>query len=118
MSRLSVVLVIALGLIGLVAVIVGVVRIVVTQTRAAAPEAALPAPQPAGQDQAPAAVALAPSAMVARDIVRSVMPALISIVLLIPSSLIVVSRNRPPEHQRWATATISSIVTYWLTGRA
>jgi hypothetical protein len=55
--------------------------------------------------------------MVARDIVRSVMPALISIVLLIPSSVIVVSKNRPAEHQRWATATISSIVTYWLTGR-
>ncbi len=118
MSRLSIVLVVALGVIGLVAIVVGAVRIVIAQTQRAAPDTALPAPQPAGQGQAPAAVALASNSMVARDIVRSVMPALISIVLLIPSSLIVVSRDRPAEHQRWATATISSIVTYWLTGRA
>jgi hypothetical protein len=34
--------------------------------------------------------------------------------MLIPSSVIVISRGRPPEHQRWATAAISSIITYWL----
>lgn len=43
------------------------------------------------------------------------MPAIISVFMLIPSSVVVLSRSRPPDHQRWATATISSIVTYWLT---
>lgn len=43
------------------------------------------------------------------------MPAIISVVLLIPSSVVVLSKNRPPDYQRWATATISGIVTYWLT---
>ena len=115
MSRLSIVLVVALGVIGLVAVVFGVVHIVIAQTRAAAPATAAPAPLPAGQGQAPAAVALTPSPLLIREIVRSVMPAIVSILLLIPSGAIVVSKNRQPEHQRWATATISSIVTYWLT---
>jgi len=114
MSRHSVILVVALGVIGLAVVIIGAVRIVATQTRAAAPEAVLPAPMPAGQGEAPAAVALTPNRLLMREIIRSVMPAVISIVLLIPSSAIVASKNRPPEHHRWATATISSIVTYWL----
>jgi hypothetical protein len=114
MSRLSVVLVVALGVLGLVAVVAGVVRIVAAHSVAAAPAAALPAPLPAGQGEAPAAVALAPNALMMHEIVRSVIPAIISIVLLIPSAVIVVSRNHPPERQRWATATISSIVTYWL----
>lgn len=114
MSRLSVVLVVALGVIGLVAVIAGVARIVVTNSRAAAPAAALPAPLPAGQGEAPAAVALAPNALLMREIVRSIIPGIISIVLLLPSAVIVASKNHPPERQRWATATISSIVTYWL----
>ncbi len=114
MSRLSVILVVALGVLGLVAVIAGVARIVVTHSRAAAPAAALPAPLPAGQGEAPAAMALAPNALMMHEIVRSVIPAIISVVLLIPSALIVASKNHPPERQRWATATISSIVTYWL----
>ena len=58
---------------------------------------------------------LTPSPLLMREMIRSIMPAIISLVLLIPSSLMVLSKNRPPEHQRWATATISSIVTYWLT---
>jgi len=60
------------------------------------------------------AVALTPSTLLLGEIVRSVMPAVISIVMLIPSSVVVVSRSRPAEHQRWATAAISSIITYWL----
>lgn len=43
------------------------------------------------------------------------MPAIVSIVLLIPSSVVALSKERAPEHQRWATAAISSILTYWLS---
>jgi hypothetical protein len=106
---------VALGLVALVTVILGAGQIVARGLRAAAPESAAPAPMPAGQGDAPAAVALTPSPLLVRDLIRSVMPAIISIVLLIPSSVVVLSKNRPPDHQRWATATISSIVTYWLT---
>lgn len=115
MSRLSIVVVAVLGVLGLVAVIVGAVRIVVAQTQAAAPAAAAPAPLPGGAGEAPAAMALTPSPLLIREIVRSVMPALVSVFLLIPSGVVVLKRDRPPEHQRWATATISSIVTYWLS---
>jgi hypothetical protein len=52
--------------------------------------------------------------MLVRDLVKSVMPAVISLFLLILSGVIVVTKDRPAEHQKWATATISSIVTYWL----
>jgi hypothetical protein len=115
MSRLSIVVVAILGVLGLVAVIVGAVRIVMAQTQAAAPAAAAPAPLPAGAGQAPAAMVLTPSPLLIREIVRSVMPALVSVFLLIPSGVVVLKKDRPPEHQRWATATISSIVTYWLS---
>jgi hypothetical protein len=70
---------------------------------------------PAGQGGAPAAVALTPAPLLVREVIRAVMPAIVSLVLLVPSSIVALSRDRPPEHQRWATATISSIVTYWLT---
>ncbi len=115
MSRTSIILVVALGVIALIVVIVGAVQIVVAQTLAAAPAALAPAPLPAGAGAAPAAVALTPGSMLLRDIIRSVMPAIVSIILLIPSGVAVISKDRPPEHQRWGTATISSIVTYWLT---
>lgn len=115
MSRLSLTLAVALGIVALIVVMAGAVQIVVRATRAVAPAAAAPAPMPAGEGGAPAAVALTPNALLVREIIRSVMPAIISIVLLIPSSVVALSRNRPPEHQRWATATISSIVTYWLS---
>jgi len=115
MSRLSIVLVVGLGILGLVAVIVGAVHIVIAQTQAAAPSTAAPAPMPAGTAAAPASVALAPSPMLIREIVRSVMPALVSVFLLIPSGVVVLKKDRAPEHQRWATATISSIATYWLS---
>jgi hypothetical protein len=115
MSRAPVILVVALGVLGLVAVVVGAMRIVIAQTQAAAPSALAPAPLPAGAGVAPAAVALTPGPQLIREIVRSVMPAIVSIFLLIPSGAIVLKKDRPPEHQRWATATISSIVTYWLS---
>jgi len=115
MSRLSIVLVVGLGILGLAAVIVGAVHIVVAQTQAAAPSTAAPAPMPAGAAAAPAAVALTPSTLLIREIVRAVMPALVSVFLLIPSGAVVLKKDRPPEHQRWATATISSIATYWLS---
>lgn len=115
MSRISVVLVAVLGIIGLIAVVVGAVQIIAKQTRASAPAAVAPAPMPAVDGGTPAAVPLMPNAQLIREILRSVMPAVISVVLLIPSSAVVLSKNRPPDHQRWATATISSIVTYWLT---
>ncbi|MBI3997495.1 MAG: hypothetical protein HY355_00580 [Armatimonadetes bacterium] len=115
MSKLSIAAVIGLGLVGLIAVIVGAVQIIAVQTRAAAPATAAPAPLPAGAGSSPAGVALTPGSMLIRDIVRSVMPAVVSILLLIPSGIVVMSRDRPADHQRWATATISSIVTYWLT---
>ncbi|MGH2396697.1 MAG: hypothetical protein ACRDFW_06855 [bacterium] len=116
MSRLSIILIIGLGVVGLIAVIIGAVHIVVAQTRAAAPAALAPAPLPAAAGAAaPAAMALTPSPLLMREMVRSVMPALVSIFLLIPSGVMVIKKDRPPEQQRWATATISSIVTYWLT---
>jgi hypothetical protein len=115
MSRTSVMIAVTLGLVALVTVILGAGQIVARGLSAAAPASATPAPMPAGQGDAPAAVALTPSPLLVRDLIRSVMPAIISIVLLIPSSVVVLSKNRPPDHQRWATATISSIVTYWLT---
>jgi hypothetical protein len=115
MSRLSIGVVAVLGVLGLVAVIAGAARIVVAQTQAAAPATAAPAPLPAGAGEAPAAMALAPSPILIRELVRSVMPALISVFLLIPSGVVVLKKDRPAEHQRWATATISSIVTYWLS---
>jgi hypothetical protein len=115
MSRPSLILAVILGVVALAAVAFGVVRIVGVQLRAPAPDAVAPAPLPAGSGDAPAAVALAPQPLLIRDLVRSVMPALVSLILMIPSSAIMLSKNRPPEHQRWATATISSIVTYWLT---
>ncbi len=114
MSKLSVILVVGLGLIGLITIIVGAVQIIVTQTRAPAPSAVAPAPMPAGSGSEPASVALTPGPLLMREIVRSVMPAVISLFLLIPSGVIVVSKDRPAEHHKWATATISSIVTYWL----
>jgi len=115
MSRASMVLVVGLAVVGLIAVAVATVQIVLTQIRAPAPAAAAPAPLPAGQNAAPAAVALTPSPLLLREVIRSVMPAVVSIVLLIPSSAVVLSKERPAEHQRWATAAISSILTYWLT---
>jgi len=116
MSRLSIVLVIGIGVVGLIAVVVGAVHVVVSQTRAAAPAALAPAPLPAtAGPAAPAAMALTPSPLLMREIVRSVMPAVVSLFLLIPSGVMVLKKDRPPEQQRWATATISSIVTYWLT---
>jgi hypothetical protein len=113
MSKLSVILVIALGVVGLGAIAFGAIQIVVAQMRAPAPAAAAPAPMPAGND-APASTALAPNTFLIREIIRSVMPALVSLFLLIPSGVIVAKKDRPAEHQKWATATISSIVTYWL----
>lgn len=115
MSRSSAILVVVLGLIGVIAVVFGAVQIIARQLNATASEAVAPAPLPAGQGTAPASVALTPNTLLMREIIRSVMPALISLVLLIPSSVVVLSKNRPPEHQRWGTATISSIVTYWMT---
>jgi hypothetical protein len=115
MSRVSIILVVGLGVIGLLAVVIGAVHIVLTQTRAAAPAALAPAPLPASTGGAPASMALTPGPLLMREIVRSVMPAIVSILLLIPSGVAVLSKNRPPEHQRWGTATISSITTYWLT---
>lgn len=114
MSRISLAIVAALALVGLGVVVMAAGRIVAAQFSAPAPAGAAPAPMPAGQGTAPAAVALTPNSMLMGELIRSVMPAVISLVMLIPSSVIVVSRNRPPEHQRWATAAISSIITYWL----
>lgn len=114
MSRISMGIVLALAIVGLVVIVAAAGRIVTAQIRAPAPAVAAPAPLPAGQGSAPAAVALTPSTLLLGEVVRSVMPSVISIVMLIPSSVIVVSRSRPPEHQRWATAAISSIITYWL----
>ncbi|KRT76936.1 MAG: hypothetical protein XU14_C0025G0013 [Armatimonadetes bacterium CSP1-3] len=114
MSRVSMIVLVGLALVGLIVVVNAGVKIVVAQFRAPASAAVAPAPAPAGQDSAPAAVALTPNALLVRELIRSVMPAIISIVLLIPSTVAALSRNRPPEHQRWATAAISSIITYWL----
>jgi hypothetical protein len=114
MSKISMGIVVALAVVGLVVIVAAAGRIIAAQIRAPAPAAAAPAPLPAGQGVAPAAVALTPNSLLIGEIVRSVMPAVISLVMLIPSSVIVVSRSRPPEHQRWATAAISSIITYWL----
>ncbi len=114
MSKVSMGIVLALAFVGLVVVVAGGVRIVTTQVKAAAPAAVAPAPLPSGQDSAPAAVALTPSTLLLGEMVRSVMPAIVSVVMLIPSSVVVLSRSRPAEHQRWATAAISSIITYWL----
>jgi hypothetical protein len=115
MSRTSVIIVVVLGGVALIAVVLGAGRIVGRELLARAPQVVAPAPMPAGQDSAPAAVPLTPSPLLMREMIRSVMPAIISLILLIPSSVMVLSKSRPPEHQRWATATISSIVTYWLT---
>jgi hypothetical protein len=115
MPRLSIAVAVLLGAVALVAVLAGAARLVAGAVSAAAPPTAAPAPMPAGQDGAPAAVALTPTPLLLREVVRSVMPAIVSLVLLVPSCLVALSRNRPPEQQRWATATISSIVTYWLT---
>jgi hypothetical protein len=114
MSRISMGIVMALAIVGLVVIVVAAGRIITAQIRAPAPAMAAPAPLPAGAGLAPAAVALTPNSLLVGEIIRSVMPAVISLVMLIPSSLIVVSRSRPAEHQRWATAAISSIITYWL----
>src|SRR3990170_6633799 len=114
MSRISMGIVFALAIVGLAVIVAAAGRIVMAQIRAAAPAVSAPAPSPAGQGSAPAAVALTPSTLLLGEVVRSVMPAVVSIVMLIPSSAIVVSRSRPAEHQRWATAAISSIITYWL----
>ncbi|MDR7418164.1 MAG: hypothetical protein QN178_04550 [Armatimonadota bacterium] len=115
MSRTSLTIAVVLGLVALVAIILGAGQIVMRELQATAPGSVAPAPMPAGQGDAPAAVALTPTPLLMRELIRSVMPALISVILLIPSSVVVMSKNRPPDHQRWATATISSIVTYWLT---
>jgi hypothetical protein len=115
MSRTSVIIAVVLGAVALVAVVIGAWQLAGRSLQAAAPPSAAPAPMPAGQNGTPAAVALTPSPLLMREMIRSIMPAIISLVLLIPSSVMVLSKNRPPEHQRWATATISSIVTYWLT---
>ena len=114
MSRVSMIVLVGLAFVGLIVVVNAGVQIVGAQFRAPASAAVAPAPAPAGQDSAPAAVALTPNALLVRELIRSVMPAMISIVLLIPSTVAALSRNRPPEHQRWATAAISSIITYWL----
>jgi hypothetical protein len=114
MSRISMGILIALAVVGLAVIVMAAGRIVMGQAQAPAPAAAAPAPMPAGAGAAPAAVALTPSNLLFGEIIRSVMPAVISLVMLIPSSVIVVSRSRPAEHQRWATAAISSIITYWL----
>lgn len=114
MSRVSMGIVIALAAVGLAVIVMAAGRIVMAQVRAPAPAAAAPAPMPASSGAAPAAVALTPSNLLLGEVIRSVMPAIISLIMLLPSSVIVVSRNRPPEHQRWATAAISSIITYWL----
>ena len=115
MSRVSLIVLVGLALVGLIVVVVAAVQIVAAQIRAPASAAVAPAPLPAGQDAAPAAVALTPNTLLLRELIRSIMPAIISLVMLIPSSLVVVSRSRPPEQQRWATAAISSILTYWLS---
>ena len=107
-------IVVALAVVGLAVIVVAAGRLVTAQYRAPAPATAAPAPGPVGQGIAPAAMALTPSDLLFGEIIRSVMPAVISLVMLIPSSVVVVSRSRPPEHQRWATAAISSIITYWL----
>ena len=104
-------IVVALGLVGLIVVISAATQIVLTERRAPAAPALLPA----GACVAPAAVALTPDALLLGTMVRSVMPAIISLVLLIPSSIVALARDRAPEHQRWATAAISSILTYWLS---
>ena len=114
MSRISMAIVVALAVVGLAVIVVAAGRLVTAQYRAPAPTTAAPAPGPAGQGVAPAAMALTPGDLLFGEIIRSVMPAVISLVMLIPSSVVVVSRSRPPEHQRWATAAISSIITYWL----
>jgi hypothetical protein len=114
MSKISMGIVVALAAVGLAVIVMAAGRIVMAQVRAPAPVAAAPAPMPAGLDAAPAAVALTPGNLLFGEIIRSVMPAVISLIMLIPSSVIVVSRGRPPEQQRWATAAISSIITYWL----
>lgn len=114
MSRISVGIVVALGLVGLMVVISAAVQIVLAARLAPGAPVLAPAPLPAGAGVAPAAVALTPKSLLLGTTIRSVMPAIISVVLLIPSSMVVLSRNRAPEHQRWATAAISSILTYWL----
>jgi len=114
-SRISVGIVAVLGLVGLIVVISAATQIVLVERHALDAPALAPAPLPAGGDPASAAVALTPNALLLGQITRSVMPAVISIVLLIPSSIVALARDRAPEHQRWATASISSILTYWLS---
>src|SRR3970040_1615825 len=55
----------------------------------------------ADQVSAPASVALTPNALLVRELIRSVVPAIISIVLLIPSTVAALSRTRPARHPRW-----------------
>jgi hypothetical protein len=114
-SRISVGIVAALGLVGLIVVVSAATQILLAQRLAPAASAVAPAPLPAGGGVAPAAVALTPNALLLGTMLRSVMPAIISVVLLIPSAIVALSRDRGPEHQRWATAALSSILTYWLS---
>jgi hypothetical protein len=115
MSKTSIAIAVALGAIALIAVTLGAAQIISRALQATAPETVAPAPMPAGAGAAPASVPLTPNPLLMRELIRSVMPAIVSIVLLIPSSVVVLSKSRPADHQRWATATISSIVTYWMT---
>jgi hypothetical protein len=115
MSKTSTIVAVTLGVVGVAVILAGAGQIIVTALSAAAPISAAPAPLPVGTGTAPAAVALTPAPLLIREILRSIMPAIISIVLLVPSSLVALSKDRPQEHQRWATATLSSIITYWLT---
>lgn len=115
MSRISVGIVAVLGLVGLIVVVSAATQILLAGRLAPAAPALAPAPLPAGRGAAPAAVALTPDALLLGTMVRSVMPAIISFVLLIPSAIVALARDRAPEHQRWATAAISSILTYWLS---
>jgi hypothetical protein len=115
MSKTSITIAVVLGAVALIAVTLGAAQLIAKTLRAPAPDAVAPAAMPARAADAPASVPLTPSPLLMRDLIRSIMPAIVSLVLLIPSSVVVLSKNRPPDHQRWATATISSIVTYWMT---
>ena len=49
---------------------------------------------------------------------RSVMEVLVSLALLGAAIYVMLWGNRDGDAQRWAAATLGSIMTYWLTGRA
>lgn len=107
-STATVVVISLLGLVGLILVLWGAMQSYNAEIMARAP--ATQAPAPSDLRNAPASQPLKSSP----DLIRSVMPAIISVMLLISSLAVLFRRHESPEHQRWATGMVTLIVGYWL----